>query len=95
MYCSNCQCPSCHTQRAADFEKTTTDVIRLVKDFGDQGITASALRDYSRRFRALGPDAQSALLDALTMSGVLIKHRFLAPTRGKPRDAYLAAQVSQ
>lgn len=95
MYCSNCQCPSCHTQRAADFEKTTADVIRLVKDSGDQGVTANFLRSFSRKFRALGPDAQSALLDALTMSGVLIKHRFPAPGRGKYRDAYLAVRVSQ
>ena len=95
MYCSNCHCASCHTQRAAEFNKITADVIRLIGAAGDKGRTAHELRSYSRSFRALAIDAQLAMLDALTLSGVLIKHCFPAPTRGKPRHAYLAVQVSQ
>ena len=97
MYCSNCQCPSCHAQRAAEFsaDKASGDVIRLVRRAGPTGLTANQLKTFSRHFRGVDAEAQALLLDQLTMAGVLIKHRFPAPVRGRWRDAYLTSEVSQ
>ena len=98
MYCSNCQCDSCHAMRAAaavGAEKNAAEALRLILKAGNEGRTLSELEKYSRHLRAMGKQPLSQLIDSLEVSGLLVKHRFPAPVRGKYRDAYLAVQVSQ
>lgn len=97
MYCSNCNCLSCQSQRLSSFNsnKATSDVLRLTLKAGEKGLTKNELTTYSRPFRAVDPEQRSLMLDQLEAAGLLVKHRFRAPTRGKPREVYLAAQVSQ
>ena len=95
MYCSQCSCPACQAQRVSDVagDKAKNDVVRLVIQAGEVGLTEYQMREKSRSFRALSDDDKCLLLDRLLGAGVLVKHTFKAPTRGKPRIAYLA--VSQ
>ena len=76
-------------------DKVVSEVLRLVMKAGATGLTANQLKIFSRHFRKLDALAQLLLLDQLIMSGVLIKHSFSAPIRGKPRDAFLACKLSQ
>jgi hypothetical protein len=96
MYCSNCPCDFCQTQRATDFNvnKVDSDVIRLVKKAGPTGLTMRELKLWSRSFRGLSADAQALTLDQLTLRGVLITHHFPA-NRGQGRAAFLAVKLSQ
>ena len=97
MYCSNCNCLSCQSQRLSSFNssKAMPDVLRLVLKAGERGLTKNELTNQSRPFRSVEPEQQALMLDQLEAAGLLVKHRFRAPTRGKPRDVYLAIQVSQ
>jgi hypothetical protein len=97
MYCSNCNCALCATQRLTSQtdEKAPKDVVRLVAKSGDRGLTQAQLTGFSRSFRDLSASDQAALLDRLTAAGVLFKQRFRAPVRGRFRDAYLVADLSQ
>jgi uncharacterized protein YbaP (TraB family) len=98
MYCSNCQCDSCRAQRAAaaaGAEGNAAEALRLISKAGEEGRTLSELEKYSRHLRAMGKEPLAQLIDSLEVAGLVVKHRHLAPKRGKYRDAFLAVQVSQ
>lgn len=98
MYCSNCQCDSCRTQRAvaaAGAEDKAAEALRLISKAGEEGRTLSELEKYSRHLRAMGKESLAQLIDSLEVAGLVVKHRHPAPKRGKNRDAFLAVQVSQ
>ena len=98
MYCSKCQCESCSTQRAATAagaEENAAEALRVISRAGQEGRTLSELVKYSRHLRAMGKQPLAQLIDSLEVAGLVVKHRFKAPTRGKSRDAFLAVQISQ
>lgn len=91
MYCSSCTCNVCLSKRLIDTnDKTIADVVRLVIKSGEKGMTKAELCEASRKFRAVDESAKDGLLDGLVNSGLMIMLTFKAPTRGKPRVAYLA-----
>lgn len=98
MYCSNCQCDSCRAQRAAaaaGAEANAAEALRVISRAGEQGRTLSELEKYSRHLRAMGKQPLAQLIDSLEVSGLVVRHRYQAPKRGKYRDAFLAVKVSQ
>ncbi len=97
MYCSNCECPSCKALRLASggYSRVEEDALRVIIKSGEKGITLSELTRYSRPFRTIDREQQELLLDRLVGSGLLVKHEFPAPSRGRTRVAFLAVQVSQ
>ena len=98
MYCSNCECHSCRAQRAAaaaGAEKNAAEALRVISRAGETGRTLSELTKYSRHLRAMGTEPLAQLVDSLEVAGLVVKHRFPAPKRGKFRDAFLAVGISQ
>jgi hypothetical protein len=98
MYCTHCLCASCKALRAVSggYDRVKEDVIRLIVKAGDKGMTSAELTRYSRPLRTFNDEQKALMFDQLESEGIVVKHRFPAGSgRGKYRDAFLFAQVSQ
>ena len=98
MYCTNCSCHSCVALRvtASGYDRVKENVIRLISKHGERGLTLAELRTRSRPLRTMSDEDQALMLDGFVASGDLLRVVFEPEARrGRSRDAFVMAQVSQ
>jgi len=91
MYCSNCSCSNCKIERLTNnpTEKAVRDVMRLIVEAKDDGMTESELNRYSRPFRALNDVVKDSLIESFLNQGLIIEQTFEPQGRGRSRKAFV------